>query len=403
MSPRRREGPAWNSQTKTFYFDECVGFKPNRRRIRIALGTADEAEANRRWRWRREYEWKRSLGLAPPAAAPPKTLTLAGLTKEYVAYLKDLKRVQEWKISESRLRIVREVLGDLALDAIGHAEFSKLDAALRAMDPPRSEATINHYVKVVRSLYNYAIRKKIYRGDNPTSDVKPYLTESKRRAYSPEEMKKILNAAAEIAAGAGPGADMMAQAYRITLLLYLTGARIGELLNLKWESIDKGAIVLRRSETKQRKVKVIPVTAQIGAILEELRAMKRDDFVLPFRRRGGGHLPSRWVNQVLHRIREKSGVKDFLFHGLRHTAATILSTSALGHGASLADIMLLLGHSKSETTLRYTHANIDRMRKALEIIPQVGYNPARSNAEAKPKREAEPSRVGQSARVKKRK
>ncbi|MBN1222253.1 MAG: tyrosine-type recombinase/integrase, partial [Candidatus Aminicenantes bacterium] len=74
------------------------------------------------------------------------------------------------------------------------------------------------------------------------------------------------------------------------------------------------------------------------------------------------------TKNVLRKLRKYSGVSDFVFHNLRHTASTIMVSEALGKGVGLADIMKILGHSKVETTLRYVHADFDRMKKAVEIL-----------------------------------
>ena len=51
--PRRREGPTKNQQTGYYFFDEYVGFPPEKKRIRISLRTKDPEKAQ--WLWEREY------------------------------------------------------------------------------------------------------------------------------------------------------------------------------------------------------------------------------------------------------------------------------------------------------------------------------------------------------------
>jgi len=51
--PRRREGPVKNKQTGYFFFDEYVGFPPDKKRIRISLRTKDPAIAQWLWNWMR--------------------------------------------------------------------------------------------------------------------------------------------------------------------------------------------------------------------------------------------------------------------------------------------------------------------------------------------------------------
>lgn len=270
--------------------------------------------------------------------------------------------------------IIRKIIGDKPLEKISLDDFAALDRGLWRMAKPRSEATINHYCKTLKALFNYAIRRKKFIGENPVKEVRPYVVDERRRAYSEEEMKRILDAAAAIAREAKPNSGMQAQAYRFVLLLYLTGMRAGEVTNLRWDNVGPDAIRLRRSETKQRRNKIVPITAEIQAVLDELAGMRKNEYVLPFRRRGQGPIPPSWIHPVMCKIRGRSGIKDFIFHNLRHTASTIMVAQAIGRGANLADIMSVLGHSRTETTLRHTHSSLERMKIALETIPKTGYN-----------------------------
>jgi integrase len=66
-------------------------------------------------------------------------------------------------------------------------------------------------------------------------------------------------------------------AKRIVVILLLTGMRLGELLNLRWDNIQDDKIVLKRTETKQRKKKMIPITSGMREALESLRDGRRKD------------------------------------------------------------------------------------------------------------------------------
>ncbi len=152
---------------------------------------------------------------------------------------------------------------------------------------------------------------------------------------------------------------------RIILLLLYTGMRAGEVLNLKWENVGKDRITVKRTETKQKKEKVIPLTDGVREILEELRDhRRRDGYVLPLGKRG----KKVDLSHVIWKIRKYSGVQDFIFHNLRHTASTIMVSEALGKGVGLADVMKILGHSQVETTMRYLHADFERMKAAMEAL-----------------------------------
>jgi integrase len=116
--------------------------------------------------------------------------------RDLVEYEKNVKRVKEWKIQEDRLGRISELWGNVSLSDIKREQLVKLDDHLKGLG--RSKATINHYYTLLKSLFNYAIKKKIFSGDNPADEMKPYLVEEKRREYSPEEIQKVLEAAEQI-------------------------------------------------------------------------------------------------------------------------------------------------------------------------------------------------------------
>jgi integrase len=105
--------------------------------------------------------------------------------------------------------------------------------------------------------------------------------------------------------------------------------------------------------------------------LESLRdGRRRDGYVIP-RRRDQRITSSGSTSTLMAKMRKHSGIPDFDFHSLRHTASTIMVSQALGHGVGLAGIQKILGHSKVETTMKYIHADFDRMKKAVEILEEM--------------------------------
>jgi len=124
----------------------------------------------------------------------------------------------------------------------------------------RAEKTINHYFGILKSLFFYAIKKYKLKIENPVCDVTYYITDRKRKEYTPQEIKRILDACEKIEKTVAPHALIMKYAKRITLMLLYTAMRPGELYKLRWDKhIKDDKIVLERTETKQRKGKVIPI------------------------------------------------------------------------------------------------------------------------------------------------
>jgi integrase len=64
-----------------------------------------------------------------------------------------------------------------------------------------------------------------------------------------------------------------------------------------------------------------------------------------------------------HKLRKDSGISDFTFHQLRHTASTIISSQS-----SLATAKTVLGYADIKTTLQYTDPGLDEQRKSVKKL-----------------------------------
>lgn len=364
--PKRREGPTKNKSTNYYYFDSFVGFPPDRKRIRYSLRTKDPIKARKLWEREWEKRWSEYYGIEQTKR--PIHIRLSEITEEFIEYERNIKKAKEWPTFESRLKLIQDFWENPLLAEIGGSHLSKLDNHLENLG--KSKKTINHYFGILKTMFYYAIRKKRYIGDNPIKEVQPYIVNEKRREYTAKEIERILSACDRIEKEAWKSSPIQRHAKRIALLLLMTGMRVGELINLRWENIQGDKIVLKRTETKQRKEKVIPVTRRMQEIFDILKDGRQSEKSLIIYRQPGrsGRVRSDTNKTLLRKIREYSGVQDFDFHGLRHTAASIMVSESLGKGVGMADIMKVLGHSKIETTMKYVHADFKRMKKAIEIL-----------------------------------
>lgn len=364
--PKHHEGPSRNKSTNFYYFDNVVGFGKDKRRLRYSLKTKDPEKA--RWLWEQEYtrQWSKYYGIEPRAR--PGIISFRDMAEEFVGYERDIKRIKEWRIQENRLAIIDGLWKNPTLSRIDKSHLVQLDRHLKSLG--RSKATVNHYFTLLKSLFNYAIKEKKYAGENPIKEIVPYVTEEKRREYSPEEIEKILAAAELVEKNARRGAVMQQYARRIVLILLYTGMRTGELLHLKWDNIKDDRIVFKRTETKQKKEKVIPLTDGIKEVLESMIDDRRKNgYVIPLSP-GMKERGAVWMTDLIKKIREHSGIEDFIFHNIRHTVATRMVSEALGRGVGIADIQKILGHSSLDTTMKYVHSDFGRMRKAMNILEE---------------------------------
>ncbi|WP_435744671.1 tyrosine recombinase XerC [Nocardioides sp. SYSU DS0663] len=151
-------------------------------------------------------------------------------------------------------------------------------------------------------------------------------------------------------------------------LLYATGIRVGELVGLDVDDVDRDRDLVRVFG-KGRKERSVPFGRPAARALDDWVRRGRPGLAVDgsgpalFLGVRGKRIDQRAVRTLVHRrIAEVPGAPDIGPHGLRHSAATHL----LEGGADLRSVQELLGHASLATTQRYTHVTTDRLRRAYQ-------------------------------------
>lgn len=149
-------------------------------------------------------------------------------------------------------------------------------------------------------------------------------------------------------------------------LLYGTGIRLSELLNLSVRDVKSGngAIKVTGKRNKQR---VIPLPSKLDHLLSEYLVVRQKTFVASSSALILTNKGEAAYEELIYRISKKylalvSSVKKKSPHVLRHTFATVL----LNNGADLNVIKELLGHSNISTTSIYTHTSFKELTEAYQ-------------------------------------
>ena len=142
-------------------------------------------------------------------------------------------------------------------------------------------------------------------------------------------------------------------------MLFSTGMRISELLNLKKEQIDKTGRIFIRGKGKKERFVYLTHRAQkhVRAYLE-LREDESSYLFIPYRGKSinikDKKISSNYFQEKVKKYRELLGINIPLScHSIRHGFATYLAEN----GANPAAIQILLGHESLDTTTRYVHAS----------------------------------------------
>jgi integrase/recombinase XerD len=255
---------------------------------------------------------------------------------------------------------------DIALKDVTEPVIEDYVAFLRAAG--RKASSIGRAVAAVRGLHRFAVDELGFTSD-PTDHVKVAKgVQGLPKALSEEEIERLL--------GSVGGDDAVDRRDRAILeLLYGTGMRISELVQLSLPDLAQLDEGILRAFGKGSKERVVPVGRFArealsgwlagpgrGTMAPE-RWATRDDAEAVFLNQRGRRLTRQGAWLILRKHAEKVGLRDRLWpHVLRHSCATHM----LDHGADIRVVQELLGHASIATTQVYTKVSAERLRQAYD-------------------------------------
>lgn len=285
-----------------------------------------------------------------------------GLSENTVAaYQRDLAGYVAW-LDERGIADTVDVTSAIV------AEFA---AERASAHPPVAASSLARLQSSVRGLHRFLAREGIETVD-PSARLRPPKQPRRLpKALTIDQVEALLDAAgpapameADAAPGAAPG-DLVGLRDRALLeLLYATGARVSEIVQLDVDDLAHGEVV--RVRGKGSKERIVPVgsyaRAAIDAYLTRARPeLSRRGRATPRLFLGARGAPlsrqSAWL--IIHGAAERAQLTAHVSpHTLRHSFATHL----LQGGADVRVVQELLGHASVATTQIYTHVSVDALR-----------------------------------------
>jgi integrase/recombinase XerD len=219
---------------------------------------------------------------------------------------------------------------------------------------PRSTA---RQLSSFRRFYRYLLRDGFISQDPTAQIAMPKIGRALPQSLTEEEVDALL-AAPNVADALGHRDRAMLE------VLYATGVRVSELINLRVTQVNLNQGVLRIVGKGDRE-RLIPLGDEaqdwLREFVEGARAEilldRQTDYLFPTRR--GDRMTRQAFWHIIKRYAKKAGVRKKLSpHTVRHAFATHL----LNNGADLRVVQLLLGHSDVSTTQIYTHVARERLK-----------------------------------------
>ncbi|MBY0272835.1 MAG: site-specific integrase [Alphaproteobacteria bacterium] len=217
----------------------------------------------------------------------------------------------------------------------------------------RSNSTVNRYMTALGNAFTVATNEWEWVEENPMKKISK-LSEPRGRVrfLDDEERERLLEACKD---SANP------QLHTLVVLALSTGARHGELINLRWSDVDWQRSVITLHDTKNNERRLLPLLHYALELMKEHNKVRNiaSDLVFPSLARPMKPWDSRsaWLSAS-----QKANIDNFRFHDLRHSCASYLAMN----GASLAEIAEVLGHKTLQMVKRYAHLSEAHTAKVVQ-------------------------------------
>ena len=290
---------------------------------------------------RNEILMKLRLGEEPPAVAKKKKKDSTKLDDFAEIYFKEkefeVKDIE--KIRKSYINHIKPFIGHRAVDEITSDDIKEIQQIKRKV---LAERTINALIQIIGAIYNVAIQKEIFKGNNPVNkSVKRVNVDNKRERYlTLEEINLLLNEVKH-----------EEYLYIFVQLALQTGGRLGTILSITKKDIKLESNTVQLKDHKNNSTYLGFFNDELKYLLQRrIKNLNANDFIID---RGEQVIKDR-LTKIYNRYFNVGLANDdrknrVVTHTLRHTFASHLAIK----GTPIYTIQKLMNHKDITMTLRY--------------------------------------------------
>ena len=251
------------------------------------------------------------------------SITISAVKSYHIAF-KHISNIADMPITDIHFQHLQNVINSMHVKGLSYSSCKKVRSLLNQLF---NCAIIQDY-----SVTNYALHL----------NLGPNVPTIKRRVFTRQQINKLW---------------VIDTSYsRMILILLYTGLRIGELLNLRRQDINRRSsyLIIRHAKTKAGEGRIIPIHHRIMPLIEQVYNAA-DNYLFP--------ISYTSFRKHFYEIMKQLNCKHTI-HDTRHTF-----TSLLDSVASPNALRSLLGHKQGDiTTMVYTHKTIRELRKTIELL-----------------------------------
>ena len=271
-------------------------------------------------------------------------------------YLEDYARLHKKpkSVEDDTRYIEKDIkprLGSKSLSEIRSKDIVKIHSSL-AGTPIKA----NRLLALLSKIFNLSEEWE-YRdaNTNPTQHIRKYKETPRERFLTQDEIVNL----EKVLADAERKNEVSPSVIHALRVLLMTGARLQEVLTMKWEYVDFEEGKINLPDSKSGK-KTIWLSDKARDYIDAIPHKRGNPFVFPGQRTG-----SRLVNlqKPWRKLREIAEIEDVRIHDLRHTYASL----AVSQNLSLPIVGKLLGHKSAKSTERYAHLYDEVMKDAANF------------------------------------
>lgn len=276
---------------------------------------------------------------------------------KYLDYLKYQKNYSQDTIESYKRDIIEylKYVEDKKLDFLNFGYDEVRDFLVVLNKKKDKNSTVSRKISALRSFYKFLINRGVVQS-NPFSLVALPKKEKKLpRFFYYNELEELFQTPRL--------STPLGQRDRLILeMLYATGVRVSELVDIKTTDISENEI---RIVGKGNKERIVRFGEYVEDILElylndAYHELNLDNSDYLFLNSHGGQLTTRGIRYILDRIISNTTLKKSISpHMLRHSFATHL----LNEGCDILTVQELLGHESLTATSIYTHVTNDRLKE----------------------------------------